>query len=165
MRVTNINDTTFGTRLTIGDIAASNGLRKYKINLTNGILSAFNELSKNGTQDELCFLMGRRAGAKKLNTDIIELSLYTNVPNSIGRLDGLNLKSSLTLNPKTLQKYSGKQISKIILESYEKLKKSNKTTNAIGYYTSKPTKKVSKKHAQKIKELVSKYGFDDFTCA
>lgn len=163
MKVVNVNNTMFGTRPTIGSIAANNGLRKYKINLTNGLLSAFDELSKNGIQDELCFLMGHRVGAKKLKTDIIELSLYIN--NSIMKLEGITLKSSLTLNPKTLQKYPGKRISKIILESYEKLKKTNKTTNAINYYTSKPTKKVSNKHVQKINELVSKYGFDDFTCA
>ena len=80
--------------------------------------------------------------------------------------NGIIYKSSMSFSPKTLQKFSKKEISKLILDTYEKLTKSKKISKeGVVNYSSRPLKKVTEVHTKKIIELTTKYGFDDWTCA
>ncbi len=165
MKNITINSPNFGTRPLIGDIAANNGLRKYNINLTKGILDAFEKLSKNNIDDELVLNIGHKTGAKKYATDSLELLFFKkdfskNTPNS------LICQSSVSFSPKTLEKMTAKKITQLLLNSYEKLKKCT-TLNLynIDNYASSPKKCITKPHAIKINELCQKFGYDDWTCA
>jgi hypothetical protein len=80
--------------------------------------------------------------------------------------NGIDDQFSINIGPKRgAKKLSRKDISKFIIDSYEKLTKSNKqTTTTCGY--PKPAKtKVSKSHSEKIEKLLNLFGFDDWTRA
>lgn len=152
----------FGTTPLIGDIAARNGLRKYNVKLTDGIIDAFEKLSQNNVDDKLIINIGRKVGAKKDTTDALEISLWLKRENS----PYADLKSSIVFSPKTLQRFSKKSISELILNTYKKLTQSTRKANANVYsYPLKSLNKISKSHEAKIEDLTNKFGFDDWTCA
>lgn len=161
MKLNKIDSQPFGTKPLIGDIAANNGLRKYRINLTKGIFDAYEQLAANNIGDQLNINIGHKRGAKRYETDVICISRW--IKDGTGQL---RLNGSVSLSPKTLEKLSKTQVSKLIMKTYEKLKVSTKNCKiGVDNYASRPMKKVSKKHAEIIKELIKKYGFDDWTCA
>ena len=146
----------FGTTPQIGWAMADIGLPKYKKNLTYGILDAFQKLSKNNTDDFLKIVLSPKADATTLYTDSLELHY---APNGT-----VFSQSSKAFSPRALQKFSAKKISKIIIETYEKLKTSKKQADTIlgatPYQKSKQSE-ISKAHKNKINKLVKLYSFDD----
>lgn len=152
----------FGTKPLIGDMSAHNGLRKYNVKLTDGIIDAFEKLSKNNVDDKLILKIGQKTGAKKDTTDAIEIYLWVKGDNG----NDFHPKSSIVFSPKTLQKFSRKSISELILNTYKKLTLSTRKANANVYsYPLKSLNKISKSHEAKIEDLTDKFGFDDWTCA
>lgn len=145
----------FGTTPLIGNIAARNGLPKYKKGLADGIFDAFQKLATNNINDKLYIRLGIKKGAKKVSTDALEISYY---PNRTQK----STKSSFAFSPKTLEKFSKKRISNLILETYEKLKISNKETDAVSDYPCPSSKKISNIHSKKINELLDAFGIDDW---
>lgn len=162
MKTNKIDNASFGTKSLIGDISANNGLRKYSAKLTYGILDAFKKLNANGVNDELVFNLGRKIGAKKDTTDAIEIFLWVKDSNS----SDFHPKSSISFSPKTLEKMSPKNISQLIQDTYVKLTKSNHVlrTNIAGY-PSRSSAPISGFHQQKLQELMTSFGFNDWTCA
>lgn len=150
----------FGTNPFIGEISAKTGLPKYRKSLTNGIFDAFEKLSQNGTDDTIYIKLGPRKGAKKISTEALEISYFINN----GKANPI-CKSAIAFSPKTLEKFSKYRISKLILDTYEKLKKSNKKTDAVIDYPSRARNNISNTHLKKIGELVKLFGMDDWTCA
>lgn len=152
----------FGTKPLIGDIAAHKGLRKYNARLTDGILDAFEKLSQNNVDDLLVINLGHKIGAKKDTTDALEISLWQKLKNS----PCMTFKSYMVFSPRTLQKFSKKHISELILNTHKKLTKKNIETNAgVFGYPSTSSNKISAAHESKIETLTTKFGFDDWTCA
>lgn len=160
MKINQAQQTAFGTKPYIGDYGGNLGLRKYKINLTDGLIKAFTTLTQNGVDDALYFNIGHRIGAKKLTTDTISISLYEKTPAGKGIL-----KSSINLSPITLQKKTKDQIAKLLLETYGKLTQSTKKSNLRITYPTQPKGNFSKSLDEKAKYLTRTYGFDDWTCA
>lgn len=157
MKTNSINNISFGTKPLIGDNQAYSALPKYSINLTKGILDAFEKLSKNGIDDVLVINIGKNGNAKKASTDILHIH-YSK--------DGKPL-SGISFSPKTLSGKSSNKISRIIRESYDILKNSKRQDklNSGGYSTQPAGLKISKQHKNKINQLVKIFGFDDWTCA
>lgn len=140
----------FGTSPSIADLRATNGLPKYKKCLTEGILDAFQKLSQNGIGDKLYVSIGPITNKQKRATDVLVITY--------------NSQSSVILNPKTLEKFSKNRISKLIMETYEKLKVSHKNPNINpGYPTGTPI--VSTAHQEKIQKLLDWFGLDDLAGA
>lgn len=179
----------FGTKPSIGVFMADVGLRKYNEKLTEGILDAFEKLSKNGINDELNLHLGVNGTQKQMGQIKVSQRSYqkfkrnllknklinptVDIPkkffNDILQLSykpegQIKSQSSKVLYPKKLEKLSKENISKLILETYEKLKISNihrESANGIPYQ--KPNSIIYNSEAQtkKIEELIDKFGYDD----
>lgn len=157
MKITQVDNKSFGTRPMIGYIAANDGLSKYSIELTNGIIDSFEKLSKNGINDQLRIDVGHKNYAKRRKTDSFEVSLWLEDRYKIWRP-----KSSTAFSPKKLEKMSANQISNLILKSYKKLVKSYKIdTKGTDLCTLKQNKSISDAHKDEINQLVSKFGYYD----
>lgn len=155
MKVNNINKLSFGTKPLIGDNQSYRALPKYGINIANGILNAFERLSKNGIDDQLVINMGRNTSAKRIDTDILDISYWKNN----------EFISSKTLSPKTLSKLSSKKISTLIMRTYKQLQASKIKENvSMDWAVQKGIKKISKRHISQMKLLIDKFGYDDWTC-
>lgn len=156
MKVNNTNKLYFGTKPLIGDNQSHRALPNYGINITNGILYAFERLAKNGIDDQLVINLGRNTSAKRIDTDILDISYWKNN----------RFISSKTLSPKTLSKFSSKKISTLIIRTYKKLQTSTTKENvSMDWAAQKSTKKISKRHLSQINLLIDKFGYDDWTCA
>lgn len=168
----------FGTKPYIGDYMAEVGLPKYKKALTEGILDAFEKLAKNGVNDVLSLHLGVNGKQKDLGRVRVYLNndkshniigipekFYNDVLQLSYMPEGATeYQSSTTLNPKIWGNFPKKFISKLIINTYKKLTKSNKNNEiATGIPYQKPGKKLytSEAHQQKINELVDKFGSDD----
>lgn len=148
----------FGTKPVIGEISAHTGLTKYKRKITYGIYDAFQQLSKNNADDELYIIIGMSSKDKNLSSDLLELSYWNKVTEADAKT---TIKSSLTLDPKYLEKLSKKVIVKKILDSYELLKGSNKQTDTIVGHPLPGENKPSKAHKEVIEKLKNEFGFGD----
>lgn len=135
----------FGTNPYIFDTGAYKGLPKYKKTLTEGIIDAFVKLSHNNTDDKLFLNIMPKFGAKRPTTDIIEIS-YHPIMNEA-------CQSSIVISPKSLEKKSKKHISKLLINIYEELKKSNQQIKTSGGDISGTPKKISKKHSKLLDKL------------
>jgi hypothetical protein len=147
-----IDKISFGTRPQIGELQAKLGLPKYNINLTTGILEAFDKLSLNRINDTINVLIYPRFKNQKItNTDFLQLS-YSNRRDKRG--------FSNIFNPEKIQKLSKKEVSKFIINGYEQLKNSNKRIENLGhsYFPRGTPKIISKQHEAAITELTDKYG-------
>lgn len=135
----------FGTTPYIFETGANKGLPKYREALTAGILDSFEKLSHNNIDDKLYLNIMPKFGAKKPTTDVIEISYHPIMSETC--------QSSIVISPKSLEKKSEKYISKLLINLYEKLKKSNKQTNASGGDIMGTPKKISKKHLNLLDKL------------
>lgn len=158
MNIAKTDNVSFGTKPLIGVISAG-ALCGYKPALTKGILDAFQKLEKNGVDDKLVVRLGY-AGAKKKTTNALDIAIF----------DSVKYKSSTKFSPRTLANLTKEEISNFIIETYNKLIKSNrKASNHIYYPLANPKSKnfedLSPTHREKLMDLVNKYGFDDWTCA
>lgn len=141
----------FGTRPRISEINAMSGLPKYKLALTDGILSAFEKLSQNGVDDVLELAISPKFDAKRRTTDVLKLSY----------LKDKAVQSSVVLSPRRLQNLSPSRISKLIISAYNEMKSSKSkvistATNAYG-----TPSKTPEKLASQIQVLLKKFGSDD----
>lgn len=151
----------FGTKPMIGDISGTNGLLKCRESFTTGLSYVFKTLSQNGIDDQLAFNFGIKQGAKKKTTDTLEILYFAKDEN---KPTEYVYKSSMAFSPKTLEKFSKKKLLALVLDTYEKLKKSTDKSNSGGGYPM-GCPRVSKRHQNKIAALINSYGFDDWTCA
>lgn len=159
MKTEIIQSTSFGTSPFIGDISANVGLRKYNKRLTMGLLDAFDKLAQNGTDDLIRVDVGHKKGARSFRTDAIEVIHF--IKDKYGEF---RPKSSLAFSPKTKQKLSVNEISKLIQNIYAKIKESKELSRVgVDNYPFRLEKNISQTHIQKIKDLTKKYGFDDWT--
>lgn len=170
MIINKTQNVSFGTTPSMG-VMSIGGLRKYNIKLAKGILAAFDELSKNGANDEFNIHMGRKIGAKDMRTDAMDVRISKD--NAV--------KSSMSLSPKSLQKLSAKEISDKLISAYQKLlNSSQKKYNVTDYPNFYKRGNIAKffgdlspksklvdnpKYNKIIKTLTEKYGDDDWGCA
>lgn len=151
----------FGTKPMIGYMSGTNGLLKCRESLSTNLFHAFKTLSKNGIDDQLAFNFGIKHGAKKKTTDTLEILYFAKDEQ---KPTDYIYKSSMAFSPKTLEKLSKKKLIALVLDTYEKLKKSTDKSNSGGGYPM-GCPRVSKRHENKIKALIDSFGFDDWTCA
>jgi len=149
----------FGTKPLIGDFSARVGLPKYKKTLTDGIFDAFQQLTKNNVDDELALSFGIKPVSKSTYCDVLDLSYFKKED---GDKTGMFFKSSIGFSLASLENLSRKNITKLILQSYELLTQSKAKSGVISAIPIQKSEiKISQAHKDSIDKLLNEFSYDD----
>lgn len=128
-------------------------LPKYSKSLAAGIIDTFETLANNGADDKVAIVLGHKHGARKHTTDVLSVVYYS-------KYNSLQEQSSASFSPRKLERLSKENLSKLFLDTYEKLKTSTeKAILSDDYLVSNP-RDVSNSHMELLNKL-DKYAIDD----
>lgn len=132
--------------------SVSTALPKYRKSLAAGILDTFETLAKNGVDDKVAIVLGHKPGARKHTTDVLSIVYYPS--------NSLQEQSSVSFSPRKLERFSKENLSKLFLDTYEKLKTSTEKAIPSDYYPVPNPKDLTNSHMELLNKL-DKYAIDD----
>lgn len=128
-------------------------LPKYRKSLAAGILDTFETLTKNGVDDKVVIVLGHKPGARKHTTDVLSVVYYS-------KYNSMQEKSSVSFSPRKLERLSKENLSKLFMDTYEKLKTSTEKAIPSDYYLVANPKDLTNSHMELLNKL-DKYSIDD----
>lgn len=158
MKINNSDKATFGTKVFVGTIGATNALPKYNKTLSQGILDAAKKLSENNINNQVVLDFYPNTASKRLKNDVVEISYFEKPISSLQDEKKSSLQKSLT----SLERMEPDAIIKWIEDACSSLMKSKSKKTALSGYPKPRDIKITKGHKEKIQTLIDDFGYDDW---
>ncbi|MDD3419258.1 MAG: hypothetical protein PHE78_01515 [Candidatus Gastranaerophilales bacterium] len=158
MKINNSDRATFGTKVFVGSIGASNALPKYNKTLAQGLLDGVKKLSENNINNQVVLDFYPNIASKRLKNDVVEISYFEKPISSLQDEKKSSMQKSLT----SLERMDPDGIAKWIEDACSSLMKSKSKKPSLSGYPKPRDTKITKGHKEKIQTLVDTFGYDDW---